>query len=1134
MSKMTRPENSKGQRLSYDFEYDGEIHMYPSKIANSYGYSSEAEYDVRYGQLLSSKDANSNEISYTLDNVGRVKTITGPYEKTGANKTIEFTYHPNDAIPWALTKHYDPSNPKNTLNTVVLVDGLGRILQTKKDIALFDGEGKPDVEKMSASGKVVFDAFGRPVAAYYPTVGMADDASLSAYVDVEDSIDPTTTTYDILNRELVLTSPDGAVFTNEYGFENDRSGKKQFISKTTDANGNLTEEFTDVRGNITAIKKYNAGEAIWTSFKHNVMSELLEVTDNLGNTTFSAYDKFGRRTERKHPDTGVTSYRYDLVGNLIEVVTANLFSEGLSINYDYNFERLEQITYPKNPENSVKYTYGEAGATFNRAGRIVLQEDATGAQEFFYGQLGEVVKNIRTIVIPQHDEQTYVTEWEYDTWNRLTSMTYADGEKVVYNYNVGGLLLNMSGKKKNSTYNYVDQIGYDKFEQRVFMAYGNGTKTTYAYEPKRRRLQNVTSQTSAKRVFLNNNYTYDNLNNILSVTNTAGVPSANLMGGSAEYFYHYDDLYRLISAEGNYKGSNDEHSYVLAMTYNTVGSILKKTQQHLRKGNEQKKTSYNLGYTYSESQPHAPVHIGDQSFTYDANGNQSGWTSDVSGQKRRVMWDEENRIRAIYDNGALYHYTYDASGERVLKGQSTGQRIFVNGEWKAGSGQMGNYTVYVNPYLVLKSGGYTKHYYIEGQRVVSKLGGGWDNNGQGPLKAGNGKIDFAGKGQRLFDGIVKNLKFLGADGQILTAGKSGKVPPGQINGSGGANATEAFRYFYHPDHLGSTSFITDASGEVFQHLEYFAFGETLVEEHSNTNRTPYLFNGKELDEETGLYYYGARYYDPKTSVFQSVDPSAEKYPFLTPYAYVANNPVNVIDPDGKDIVYVNSEGAEVHREANDKVFKTYIQATTNASKDPSKSTKGWKEVPMPKVIQERTQTKEATTDPGYQKNDYLIAARTGYFNQAKNAGLLHLYTEGGIAIPQETIKSIPDLDPTLVKAMTIQESHAGITGITDVMQTNVGGDWDKGKLKPKYGLQKGVDPTVTNSLYAGIRILATKGFKGGVTYDKKTGAQTFTFQGWFKAAAAYNSTKGTEGYKGFVETMINNSVTPTPSHYIKK
>ena len=264
------------------------------------------------------------------------------------------------------------------------------------------------------------------------------------------------------------------------------------------------------------------------------------------------------------------------------------------------------------------------------------------------------------------------------------------------------------------------------------------------------------------------------------------------------------------------------------------------------------------------------------------------------------MWDEENRIRGIEDNGAFFHYIYDASGERVLKGRSSGQRIFVNGQWKAGGGQMGNFTVYVNPYIVLKSGGYTKHFYIEGKRIVSKLGGGWDNNGQGPLKtAGDGKVDYNSKRQQLSDGIVKNLKFLGAEGQILTAGKSGKVPPGQVNGTG--NITEAFRYFFHPDHLGSTSYITDASGEVFQHLEYFSFGETFVDEHSNTDRTPYLFNGKELDEETGLYYYSARYYDGATSVWESVDPSSEEpeQEGKSPYAYAWNNPVRYDDPDGK-------------------------------------------------------------------------------------------------------------------------------------------------------------------------------------------------------------------------------------------
>ncbi|MDR1876027.1 MAG: RHS repeat-associated core domain-containing protein [Flavobacteriaceae bacterium] len=66
--------------------------------------------------------------------------------------------------------------------------------------------------------------------------------------------------------------------------------------------------------------------------------------------------------------------------------------------------------------------------------------------------------------------------------------------------------------------------------------------------------------------------------------------------------------------------------------------------------------------------------------------------------------------------------------------------------------------------------------------------------------------------------------------------------------------------------------------------------------------SPYKFNAKELDEETGLYYYGARYFDSKISIWLSVDPKMEKYPHMSPYNYAANNPVKYIDPDGRDIV----------------------------------------------------------------------------------------------------------------------------------------------------------------------------------------------------------------------------------------
>jgi RHS repeat-associated protein len=97
--------------------------------------------------------------------------------------------------------------------------------------------------------------------------------------------------------------------------------------------------------------------------------------------------------------------------------------------------------------------------------------------------------------------------------------------------------------------------------------------------------------------------------------------------------------------------------------------------------------------------------------------------------------------------------------------------------------------------------------------------------------------------------------------------------------------------------------ITDLDGNVVQHVEYVPFGEVFIEERNNKWNTPYLFNAKELDEETGLYYYGARYYDGRTATWLGVDPMWEKYPGMSVYAYCSNNPIKYIDPDGQDHYY---------------------------------------------------------------------------------------------------------------------------------------------------------------------------------------------------------------------------------------
>ena len=118
-------------------------------------------------------------------------------------------------------------------------------------------------------------------------------------------------------------------------------------------------------------------------------------------------------------------------------------------------------------------------------------------------------------------------------------------------------------------------------------------------------------------------------------------------------------------------------------------------------------------------------------------------------------------------------------------------------------------------------------------------------------------------------------------------------------------------YYYHSDHLGSASWITNSSGDPVQYIHYMPYGELW----KNQQRTPYnerfKFTGKERDEETGYDFFGARNYTSAASIWLSVDPLADKYPGISPYAYCAWNPMKYVDPDGREIRITGEDGMTV-------------------------------------------------------------------------------------------------------------------------------------------------------------------------------------------------------------------------------
>ena len=379
-------------------------------------------------------------------------------------------------------------------------------------------------------------------------------------------------------------------------------------------------------------------------------------------------------------------------------------------------------------------------------------------------------------------------------------------------------------------------------------------------------------------------------------------PNQNAAGGNykTKQNYSYDNLYQLIKVDGE-TAYNPHRSAVpeFSSTYSQVfkfdadglGNMMSKvsTENVSPKKTIGDSLNYSFEYVYDENFAHRLARAGDRRYEYDANGN--------------VICEQDGDLESDGDTAVYHKVTREADG---VYSTDYGWGLFKEESDKGGGASATRYRrTYAwderNQLVSSVDANYSTSYVYghDGQRSNK-----YTHNSE-TLYFNRMWTLHTDSGNNVYGGQTAKNIYLG-DTRIVTKLNSGSDPTYQ---------EECYKqYYYHSDHLGSASLISDYKGDEYQRIEYTPYGETWVEKTSNTGLEflPYKFTAKELDKETGLYYYGARYLDPKYSRWISADPALGEYMWgysvgeggayntvnLNLYNYGNNNPVKYSDPDG--------------------------------------------------------------------------------------------------------------------------------------------------------------------------------------------------------------------------------------------
>ena len=828
------------QAATTSYEYDFAT-LGPTKITDPNGHVTTHTYDSR-GDLLTTTDPLAHVATYTYDSDGDLLTSTDPL-----GITTTYAYDGNGNL-------LSRSTPLPGGGTSAWSFTYGTGATAGDRLTAKDPNGNATQFSYNAAGDItsITDPLG-----HQSTAGYDEDGRLLSQTTPKGGT--TTYAYDANGEPTSETGPLGEATT--YGY--DANGNPV---STTDANGHTTKQTFNADSEQIQVTRPD-GSILKTERDAN--GNTIAQIDGAGHATTYVYDPLGRVISTTDPDGHTTSYRHDAAGQ----TTATVNAEGETTEYAYDAAgELTDIDYSDGTTPDVSETY-------DADGRRTKLTDGTGTSKFTYDSLERMTSS--------EDGAGAVIQYGYDPAGQLTTLTYPNGKSVTRGYDAAGNLTSVTDWEGNtSSFSYdsdgnlsqeqypgnvVTQSSYDDAGRLTAITDTKASSTLASFGYTRDPVGQVTGEVSQNGETTTTSYSRNSLDQLTAANSVAydydAADNPTTFGAAAQ---HFDPANELTTVDGPGESEEKRESSESGGSDKTPPSPppsptpkpTPRTGLHCRHGFKKKRVHGKSKCVKKRKHAHSthrakaaaqaareatPANLSD-------GGRNSGQAPVGVANAPAPRFTARSLATTTQTSSTevTHHFAYDQRGDRIME--------------------------------ELAGGGMRSLAYDQANRLIgvgSGISYAYNGDGRRTSKTVNGVTTAEAWNQA--EALPEPLQ-VGATSYVY--GPSGR-PIEQITGGAAT--------FLQSDKQGSTRLLTDSAGTIIGRYDYDPWGNVTM--HAGSGTTELQYDGQLTDAETGFQYLRARYYDPRTAQFLTVDPRAAET--RSRYGFAADDPVTNVDPLGE-------------------------------------------------------------------------------------------------------------------------------------------------------------------------------------------------------------------------------------------